>query len=536
MIRDTSEKQLSLSEFDWPFQTQLDAENRWVKLAGVIPWDELGETYYKKLDTTQGRPSKPARLVIGAVIIKHKLVLSDRETIDQLSENPYLQYFAGLPGFQCEKPFDASLLVTIRHRMGQDVFDEFHQTIVNQMESLSAGKPAEQSKTDDPPEDDGSGSSMGSEQIACVDEASEETASHQGRLILDATVAEQAIRYPTDLSLLNEAREFTEQIIDHLYGACSLDKKPRTYRVKARREYLSVAKKRKNSKRKIRKAIKGQLQYVGRNLRHIEQLLSYFEVGVQLPLPNGLLRRYWVIPHVYTQQLEMYQSKAKRCDDRIVSISQPWVRPIVRGKQHKSTEFGAKINVSLDAHKLARVDRFSWDAYHEGNDLEKQVEAYQQRYGHYPEVLIGDGIYGTRANRAYLKSKQIRFGGKPVGRPRKQTPENEQEIKAERKQRQSEYRQRIPIEGKFGQGKGGYRLNYIRAKRSATSQSWVNSIFLVMNLLVLYELFYWLRKRVIRSRMGCRWVMIAWSALISAMGVDKRGVSAGVLPEFGCQY
>lgn len=132
-------------------------------------------------------------------------------------------------------------------------------------------------------------------------------ASTQGRLILDATVADQAIRYPTDLSLLNEAQEFTEQIIDRLYVACPLDKKPRPYRVKARREYLAIATKRNNSKRKIRKAIKGQLQYVGRNLRHIEHLLSYFEQGVRLPLPNWLLRRYWVIQPLYIQQLEMYQ-------------------------------------------------------------------------------------------------------------------------------------------------------------------------------------------------------------------------------------
>lgn len=90
-----------------------------------------------------------------------------------------------------------------------------------------------------------------------------------------------------------------------------------------------------------------------------------------------------------------------------MSISQPWLRPIVRGKQHKPTECGAKINVSLNAHKLAKVDRFSWDAFHGGNDLSEQVEAYYPRYGYYPQVVMGDGIYGTWANRSYLKSIDV---------------------------------------------------------------------------------------------------------------------------------
>jgi len=98
MIRYRSEKQLSLEEFDWPFQVKLDDQNRWVKLSDVIPWDELAEGYYQGMSKTKGRPGKDARLMIGAVIIKHKLCLSDEETVAQIQENPYLQYFVGLPG------------------------------------------------------------------------------------------------------------------------------------------------------------------------------------------------------------------------------------------------------------------------------------------------------------------------------------------------------------------------------------------------------------------------------------------------------
>ncbi len=97
---------------------------------------------------------------------------------------------------------------------------------------------------------------------------------------------------------------------------------------------------------------------------------------------------------------------------------------------------------------------------------------------------------GSRDNRRYLKKRGIRFAGKPLGRPKKLTDENREALKRLASQRREEHRQRIPIEGKFGKGKNGYRLNYIRAKRADTSNAWINSILLVMNLLILLRVFY----------------------------------------------
>ena len=287
-------------------------------------------------------------------------------------------------------PFVPSLFVEIRKRMGQSVFEEFHSAIIDALEEAKAKKrkrrahravrevktkPVEEKGNDDD-EDPGSGSGDTRQQ--------EEEPTHQGKLILDATVAEQAIRYPTDLSLLNEAREFSEQIIDELYPRTDLKKKPRTYREKARKAYLAIVKQRRPGGKVRRRGIKQQLQYLRRNLSHIEALLSHWPPGVRLPLPGWLLRRYWVIQHVYNQQLAMYRSNSRRCDDRIVSISQPYVRPIVRGKLNKSVEFGSKLSVSLTGEGLARVDHLRWDAFHEGHDLEAQVAAYCARYGVYP--------------------------------------------------------------------------------------------------------------------------------------------------------
>jgi IS5 family transposase len=499
MIRYVSQKQLPLEGFDTPPGMILDPTNRWVKLRDCIPWDELSESYYKTLCSNLGRPAKDARIVIGAVIIKHKLSVSDEETVEQIRENPYLQYFIGLKGFQAQAPFASSLLVEIRKRMGQTVFDEFHEAIIETVEHKRTKKSFKASDDDNDGNDVSNSGDTGSNDAGTAMEADQSLADelprNHGKLILDATVAEQAIRYPTDLGLLNEARELSERIIDELHAKSNRaqKKKPRTYREIARKAYLSLVKLRRPSSRKRRAGIRQQLQFLQRNLKHIEEMLTEYPHGTPIPIPNGLLRRYWVLPHLYQQQYEMYKTNTRRCDDRIVSISQPYIRPIIRGKPGKTVEFGAKISVSLTGKGLAHVDKLHWDAQHEGHDLEAQVEAYKKRYGYYPEVVIADTLYGSRDNRSYLARNHIRFAGKPLGRPPKITPENKDELMRMKAQRRPEYRERIPIEGKFGQGKYGYRLNNIRAKRADTSVAWINSIFLVMNLLILVRVFICLR-------------------------------------------
>ena len=443
-------------------------------------------------------------MVIGAVIIKHKLCLSDEETVQQIQENPYLQFFVGLSRYQTEPPFAPSLFVEIRKRMGQTVFEDFHEAIIGAIAKKKPAKKNGKRPSALPTPDNTSSGSNGNEAertISQTDASSPAKAeqTNRGKLILDATVADQAIRYPTDLSLLNEAREFSEQIIDLLYPHTAWPRKPRTYRQKARQAFLAVVKQRRPSRKMIRRGIKQQLQYLRRNLGHIEALMATWPVGTSIPLPHWLMRRYWVIQHLHDQQWTMYGSNTRRCENRIVSISQPHVRPIVRGKQHKPVEFGAKLSVSLTDEGLARVDYLRWDGFHEGHDLESQVEAYYRRYGYYPEVVLGDPSYGSRDNRNYLKKHAIRFAGKPLGRPPVITDENRDQIEKLKAQRREEYLQRIPIEGKFGQGKNGYRLNYIRAKLAATSSAWINSIFLVMNLLIL------LRILVFTFEIGCSW-------------------------------
>jgi transposase, IS5 family len=450
-------------------------------LSRIIPWEELSAAYETSLSSHTGRPAKDGRLVIGAVIIKHKLCLSDEETIEQIRENPYLQYFVGFQAFHKEQAFAPSLFVEIRRRMGPEVFARFEDSIIARLSDHQ--KP--ESSPDDYQTAPGGGET-GPGDDANSTPPDQQPTTHRGKLIVDATVVEQAIRYPTDLSLLNEAREISEAIIDTLHPLSEMKKKVRTYRRNARRDYLALVKQRRPGIRKRRKAIGQQLRYLKRNLCHIEEMLDMLP-GLDIPLPCKQLRQYWIIRHLYDQQKQMFDSRTRRCDNRIVSIHQPHVRPIIRGKQNKAVEFGAKLGVSLSGDGVACVDHLSWDAYHEGHDLPGQVEAYRHRHGHYPEKVLADPLYGTRDNRKFLKEKGIEFAGKPLGRPPKMASA---ESNISRRQRQQDYRERIPIEGKFGQGKNGYDLNYIRARTAKTSEAWIRSIFLVMNLLVLIRFLF----------------------------------------------
>ncbi len=450
------DNQPKFENFLLPFDGKLNAENRWVLLSELIPWDLLEDMYSKKMSDRMGRPGKSVRMAFGAQIIKHKLNLSDEETVDQIRENPYLQYFIGLEEFRDEAPFDSSLMVTFRERFEMDDVLSINDLIEGRVDTLLKKHEGSCSESNDP---------------------DDTPPSHSGKLVLDATVAPADMKYPTDLNLLNQAREKTEKIVDKLWSSGPGKRKPRTYRNKARKSYLSVAKKRKASRKDFRKAIKFQLQSVKRNLGHIDNLQSASTMELS-PADHDELN---MIETLFKQQQYMFQNRTHSVEDRIVSLSQPHVRPIVRGKANASVEFGAKLSMSL-TDGIIRLDHLSWDAFNESEDLIAQVEKHKERTGSYPASVHADKIYGTRANRAYLKSKDIRFSGASLGRPPKETPQNALLLKEKRKQARQDELDRIPIEGKFGQGKRKYGMNRIMAKLRKTSETWIAMIILVMNL------------------------------------------------------
>ena len=166
-----------------------------------------------------------------------------------------------------------------------------------------------------------------------------------------------------------------------------------------------------------------------------------------------------VVSELVRQQTILYQSESRSIPDRIVSLSQAHVRPIVRGKARSNVEFGAKISISVTEDGLTFLDRLSFNPYNEGEDRRAQALAYRRRHGCYPEVICADQIYRTRSNRAFCQRHSIRLRGPPLGRP-KSDPEL---IAAEKKQFMNDQRKRNAVEGKIGECKRRYGLGLIRA-------------------------------------------------------------------------
>lgn len=302
---------------------------------------------------------------------------------------------------------------------------------------------------------------------------------NKGKLLMDATCAPADITFPTDLKLLNAAREKSEKIIDVLHQRRGKGhKKPRNYRIKARRSYLSVAKSKRISEGKLRKALRSQLGYLKRNLKSISKLSKTTDLTVS---GRKQYRDLLVIREVFRQQQLMYDQCSRRIDDRIVSISQPHVRPIKRGKAGKETEFGAKLSVSM-VDGYAFVDRTILDNFNEFNVLQCQLEACKQRFGVYPASVHADRIYRTRDNLRFCKKHGIRLSGPRLGRPPKTTSENAISLKAQAAMARKDERDRIPIEGKFGQAKRKYGINRVMTKLASTSETAIVLCFLVMNL------------------------------------------------------
>ena len=277
--------------------------------------------------------------------------------------------------------------------------------------------------------------------------------------------------------MLNEGREKLETMIEEVCKAGKLHQ-PRMYKNKARQQYLTLAKRKKKTKKDIRKGLRRQLQYVSRDIKYINKLLEE-----HTSLKKVLDQRDWkllqVIHEVYRQQQEMYNEDKRSIEHRIVSLYQPHVRPMPRGKDRVQTEFGSK-QLVMFKDGYTHVHTISWDNFNEGIQLIQCAEAYKEIYGCYPEKVSADGIFGNRANREFLKEKGIRFVGKQLGRPPKMT-------QAEKRKLQKEMAGRNAIEGKFGQGKTAYGLQKIKARMKATSESWIMSIYFIMNLVKLSE-------------------------------------------------
>ena len=426
----------------------------------MIPWDEIENRYADLFPSKVGMPAKPLQTALGSLLIQKEYGYSDRELVEQIKENPYYQYFIGLPGYEYKAPFVPSLLVEFRKRLDENILADINEMI------------AAYNDPDDSSDDDSNGGGNSADntntendkQSACEPE-------NEGTLILDATCAPQNIAYPQDINLLNEAREKLESIIDEICDEYNFYK-PRMYREKAREAYLALAKCRKRTGKRIRKAIGQQLRFISRDLGYIDMFVLYNDVA----LNDKQKKHLCVLRELYEQQKYMYDNKTHKVKDRIVSISQPYIRPIIRGKAKAPVEFGAKLDMSIDEKGIARLEKLSFDAYNEEDVLVTAIENYRKRTGHYPQRVLVDQIYRNQKNRAYCKSRKIRISGKALGRPKKNpTPE-------EKKIAHQDNTDRIEVERGFSLAKRCFGMGLITAKLDITTRSSIALSILAMNL------------------------------------------------------
>jgi len=433
-----SNGQISLADFRQPVGMHLKEDNRWVKKAQTIPWLEIEQRYAALFTNRKGNVAKPLRLALGACIIQAEYGFSDEETTQMIQENPYLQYFCGYPGYDDSKlPFDPSLMVYFRKRLTPEVLGEINEMILRTV------------RKEPPHEDDGN-------------------SGNSGTMIVDATCAPSNIRYPQDASLLNEARENTERLLDELHDPAD-GKKPRTYRAQAHRDYLQFSRSRKKTAKKIRKAVGKQLRYLTRNLAAIDEKLA---LGRTLSERKG--DRLAAIRTLCEQQKYMYDYRCHTVPDRIVSVSQPFLRPIVRGKAGKPVEFGAKLDISV-VNGWTRLECFSFDAYNEAGNLAAMAERFREREGHYPSRILADKIYRNRENLRFCKERGIRLSGPALGRPKKEEVRN-------RTQDFLDECERVEVERRFSLAKRKCGLGLIMSKLRQTIAHSVAMSILVLNL------------------------------------------------------
>jgi hypothetical protein len=438
MYRKHDREQLYLADFEMPFGGKLLTDNRWVKLAAMMPWDFIEDIYVQSMCPDDGAPAINSRIAYGAIYIKENENLTDRRTVEHITENPYMQYFLGQNEFQCEPLFDPSMMVHFRKRFPADKLEEINKRIFV--------APKEDSPDDEPP-------------------------ANGGKLVLDATCAPADIRYPSDLSLLNEARENTEQIIEKLWEhGPKQGHKTRYNRKKARSQYLGVAKQKKAKQKLVRSMTGKQLEYLKSNIETIEELIRH--IGPER-LSEKYLKRFLTICELYRQQETMLINNSHKCENRIVSLRQPHIRPIVRGKTGRRYEFGQKLALSV-VNGYTFIERQSFDNFNEGITLIESVERYKAIHGCYPAVVQADQIYRNRDNLAYCKNNGIRLSGPKLGRPGKDIDRD----------REVEYRdscERNIIEGRNGMAKRRFGLDLIMAYLPETAMTEAALQVLCMN-------------------------------------------------------
>ena len=392
----------------------------------AIPFIELEKLVPCPAQALSGKGCKPWFDVQGGIalqFLKHYLRVSDSQLIERINTDWALQYFCGIQLRRDEIIADKNLPSTWRSYLGQYLDIEKWQAVLSHAWKLYM---------------------------------KETHASNE-----DATCYESYIEYPTYVKIIRKGCNELHLLIQQIRKDAGLRKSRNNYE-KFKKVYLSFQKKRKKSRREEKRIRKKLLKY----LRRLIELLSELTSRYPTPISIGKQTRVNTIRAIYVQQHDFAYGKTERIDKQIVSIDKPYIRPIVRGKEVKPVEFGAKVN-KLQVDGINMIEHLSYEAFHEGIRLQDSVRLHQNMFGKCT-LHAADAIYATNANRTYCKAKGITTNFVAKGREKAAHVEQNQGMRSVLNKERA-----TRLEGSFGNEKNHFLLNKVKARTQHTETCWI---------------------------------------------------------------
>lgn len=388
-----------------------------------IPWRELIKSLNIKASNSGRNSIFSPRGKLALMFLKNYTGLSDEKLLDQINANYEYQFFCDIEIQPDSKLVNFKIISDIRVELASKLNIKSAQKVL-----ASAWK-----------------SYM----------------KFTNSILEDATCYETAMRYPTDVKLLWESCEWVYGQIKRINKLLK-GRMPRSKFSEQKSKYLSYSRGRKKMHKKTQRRKKSLLYLLEKLLGQLADIQGLLSESYSMP--EKFYLKVKTIETVLEQQLELYSGG--KISDRIVSISKSYIRPIVRGKETKSVEFGAKANI-VQIDKINFIEHISFDAFNEGTRLKSSIYFTQELMRTKIRLIGADAIYATNANRRFCKENNIITGFVRKGRAGK----HEDNLKAVRKT--INIKRSTEMEGSFGTHKNHYSLNKIKARTQTTELLWI---------------------------------------------------------------
>jgi len=391
------------------------------KIYTAIPWDALVSVFKIKESIKGTKDYFSPKGKLALMFLKHYACCSDKRLIEQLNSNIDYQFFCDL-------------------YLGFNRLENYK--IVSQIRCELASK-LKIDKT---------------ESILCNHWRTYIKDTHS--ITTDATCYESEVRFPTDQKLLWESVHWTYGQMKTICKTLKI-RLPRTKYIKWKKRYIGYSKTRRKTYKNRRKLTRSLLWL----LEKVNMELDLIEKQSDVIMTEQYYKRRRIIKKIYKQQ-NGYFKTGNSPKDRIVSISKSYLRPIVRGKEVKPVEFGAKVN-KLQINGINFIEHISFNAFNEGTRFKSTIYKAQGLTKTKVKIAGADAIYATNKNRVFATSNNIQTDFKPKGRPSKHRKQQIQMAKMITKERATR------LEGSFGKEKEHYHLKKIKAKTQKTEILWI---------------------------------------------------------------